>query len=129
MITANKWLAALAASCVVVCLQIITTQYGTIAHLRQRLEFVQDAHRIEMSQIADLQYQLEQVRDQANAAETAGFVSGVVDAIQRRDYYTEIWHSGYTRGTEVQQYANQLDRAEREGKTAYTATDAEPVKD
>lgn len=117
MTQCNKWILAFCTSVVVICAQIITTQYSTIAHLRQKVEMAETAHNIEMAQINDLQYQLETLRSNETAAEARGFVAGAIDAVQRRDYYSEVWHAGYSRGTEVQQYANQLDRAHK--STAY----------
>lgn len=93
-----------------------------ISHLRQKVEMAEMAHNIEMAQINDLQYQLEVQRDNSDTAEARGFVAGAVDAVQRRDYYSEIWHAGYSRGTAVQQYANQLEREQQ--TTAYTAQPA-----
>jgi len=122
LIRLDKWLLAVSISVVIICAQIITTQYSIIAHLRQKVEMAEMSHNIEMAQINDLQYQLETIRDNNAAAEARGFVAGAVDAIQRRDYYSEVWHSGYSRGTEVQQYANQLDREQK--STAYTTQPA-----
>lgn len=105
----NKWLVSICLSVVIVLAQIIVAQYMVVSGLRTELRFAQAAHRLTADQIADLTYQVECARNELNTQNTQQFIAGVVAAIDRRDEYTAIWHDGYSRGSEVQQYAAELD--------------------
>lgn len=54
-------------------------------------------------QVRELANNLQTALAEKNFAKTEGFVSGVADAQQRPDHYSQIWHNGYDRGTSVQQ--------------------------
>lgn len=118
----NPWVLAFCVSTTVLLLQIIVTQYGALNVARQNNEFHAQSRDIEREIIRDLMYQLEQSRASNSALEQRGYVSGVVESITRPDHFSDIWHSGYSRGVEVQEYANSLDRKEKK----YTGP--EPVK-
>jgi hypothetical protein len=108
----NKWVLSFCASIVIVLVQVITTQWTWIEHLRQQVELVSQAKNIESDQVRDLMTQLISAKSDAAAAGTQHFVSGVMAAIQSPDHYSEIWHSGYDRGTDVQNYIASLEKEE-----------------
>ena len=74
------------------------------------MEIVSQAKNIESDQVLDLMMQLSSAKSEAAAAGTQHFVSGVMAAIQSPDHYSEIWHNGYDRGTEVENYIASLDK-------------------
>jgi len=105
----NKWLVSICFSVVVILAQVIVTQYMVISGLRTQLDYTKTAQRIAGDQIADMMYELSRVRSERDSNDTQKFVEGVVAAIERRDEFSAIWHDGYSRGTEVQQYVAELD--------------------
>ena len=82
--------------------QFIIYQNYKIEHLNDFARFSEKARQIDQDQIRDLMYSLQNARIEKEAANTAGFVAGVIDATNRKDVYSEIWHSGYSRGSENQ---------------------------
>lgn len=114
----NKWVASICVSVVIVLAQIIVTQSGVIAGLRTELDIARAGSRLAADQIADMTYELSKLRDEREMTATQNFVAGVTALITRHNDYEAVWHSGYDRGVEVQQYVNTLDA---DGKTkAYT---------
>jgi hypothetical protein len=98
----------------IVCLLLVAIQFTTGQHfeirrLRDELRITKSAQKIADDQIRDISYELQQARVTAEADHTRWFVAGVVSAVEKPDRYTEIWHAGYDRGTEVQRVANELD--------------------
>lgn len=91
-------------------LQVVVAQYVEIQSLHRELRVSSQALKIEASQASDLMYQLQQIRGDQNSAATQNFVAGVAAAVDDRDRYSAIWHNGYDRGSQVQQYADNLDR-------------------
>jgi hypothetical protein len=112
----NPWVLAFCASMFVLLLQIIVSQHSAITALRQDNILHKQARDLESETIRDLMYELDQVRLSANLQHHRGYVSGVVDSVNKPDYYTDVWHSGYSRGAEVQKYVDTLDDKE----TQYT---------
>lgn len=92
---------------------------GTVEQLREQVRIGAASQRIANDQIADLTYQLQQAKTEQQFANTREFVAGAVDALRRPEYYEEIWHAGYDRGTAVEQYTQAV-AAESSGK-AYTS--------
>lgn len=113
----NPWVLAFCASMFVLLLQIIVSQHSAITALRQDNILHKQARDLESETIRDLMYELDQLRLSANLQHHRGYVAGVVDSVNKPDYYSEVWHSGYSRGTEVQKYVDSLDSKE----TQYTA--------
>lgn len=111
----NKWLVSICVSVVIILVQIITTQYSIISSMRAELDFAKASSRLSSDQISDMMYELSKIRSQVENTGTQQFVAGVAAAIERRDEFTSIWHAGYDRGVEVQQYA---DKIAAENKTA-----------
>ena len=103
----NFWAMALLIA-VSLGLQVILFQYQQIDSLRQDLAIMQKAKEIEQDQSLDLMYQLTQAKLENSSLATKYFVAGVVEAVSKPDRYSEIWHSGYDRGTAVQMDAELL---------------------
>jgi hypothetical protein len=106
----NKWVLSFCASIVILLAQVIVTQWTWIEHLKQQVELVNQAKNIESDQVRDLMMQLSSAKSDASAAGTQHFVSGVMAAIQSPDHYSEIWHAGYDRGSDVENYIATLDK-------------------
>lgn len=112
----NKWVAAFCVSVVVVCMQVIVSQWMWIGHLRMQLDLSSDARRLANDQIQDLMVQLDTARSENLAVGTRQFTAGIMAAIQKPDQYTEVWHDGYDRGVAVQTYAYETEKRD----AAYT---------
>lgn len=93
----------------VLSMQVNFFQFMKINRLNDELRITQKAKEIETDQSQDLMYQLTQLKAQVEAEGTRQFVAGVVSAVSKPDFYTEIWHSGYDRGVATTQYANNID--------------------
>jgi len=106
----NKWVLSFCASIVIVLVQVIVTQWTWIEHLKQQVELVSKAKDIESDQVLDLMIQLSSAKSETASAGTQHFVSGVMAAIQSPDHYSEVWHAGYDRGSEVEDYIASLDK-------------------
>jgi hypothetical protein len=91
--------------------QVVVFQQYQINYLKQELKISEKAKEIEEDQTQDLMYQLTQHKIESEALATKYFVAGVVEAISKPDRFSEIWHSGYDRGSSVQQYADKLNMA------------------
>lgn len=105
-----KVLSFVAGSFAVVALaigQIALTQHNLITMLRQEISLLEKENNIEKEEIRDLLFQLAQNSLEKEAIGVKHYVSGVVDTINKPDYFREIWHSGYDRGSANQQYVNQ----------------------
>jgi hypothetical protein len=125
----NPWVLAFCVSVFVLMLQIVVGQYIAISGLRQDNAFHKQARGIESETIRDLMYELDQVKTESELRYHRGYVSGIVDTVNRPDYYTQIWHSGYSRGAEVQQYADALDEKETQYTKETTTEPADPKKE
>jgi len=88
--------------------QFIIFQFFLIHSLRQQIVFSEKSKQIQTDQIQDLTYQLSQLKTEQQFEATKHFVAGVVEAISNKNYYAEIWHSGYDRGSAVTQYAQDV---------------------
>lgn len=82
--------------------QFIIYQNYKIENLNDLARFSEKARQIDQDQIRDLMYSMQNTKIEKEAANSAGFVAGAIDATNRKDVYSEIWHSGYARGSENQ---------------------------
>lgn len=87
----------------------IASLNATVASLRDQLRISESSSRIANDQIGELTYQLLQKSNETQFANMREFVSGAVDSLRRPEYYSEIWHAGYDRGSAVEQYARTVD--------------------
>jgi hypothetical protein len=87
--------------------QIALTQHNLITMLKQEISLLERENNIEKEEIRDLLFQLSQNKTEKEAIGVKHYVSGVVDTINKPDYFREIWHSGYDRGSANQQYVDQ----------------------
>jgi hypothetical protein len=123
----NKWMGSLCASLVILLLQVIVGQYIMLSRYSYELQITDRARSIDKDQISDLMYQLDQLRDQQDGVAERNFVAGVTAAITKPDYYNEIWHAGYDRGSAVTIAANEVEK-----QSAYAGAkieDAAPKND
>jgi len=109
---------------IAVCAMTLTGHmylYSThkVETLKQTVELSEKARQIENDQVRDLMYALQQEKDKNIAIQTQSFVAGVLDAIENKDRYQQVWHAGYDRGTEVQMLADQTKPAEEEQQLGY----------
>lgn len=88
--------------------QIALTQYNLITMLKQEVSLLEKENNIEKEEIRDLLFQLSQNSLEKEAIGVKHYVAGVVDTINKPDYFREIWHSGYDRGSANQQYVDQF---------------------
>jgi len=103
----TKLFAAIAGIVVAVIGQIALTQHNLITMLKQEISLLERENNIEKEEIRDLLFQLSQNKIEKEAIGVKHYVSGVVDTINKPDYFREIWHSGYDRGSANQQYVDQ----------------------
>ena len=82
--------------------QFIIYQNYKIENLNDLVRFGEKARQIDQDQIRDIMYSLQNAKIEKESANSAGFVAGIIDATNRKDVYSEIWHSGYSRGSENQ---------------------------
>lgn len=97
-------------STVALGLQVMLFQHQQISSLRQELRIVQKSKEIEQDQSQELMFQLTQAKIENSALATKYYVAGVVDAVNKPDHYSEIWHAGYDRGSASQEYSQTYTR-------------------
>lgn len=114
----NKWVVSICFSVVIVLSQVIITQWTWINHLKQQVDLVNQAKRIEGDLVQDLMMQLSNAKSENLTIGSQQFVAGVMAATQNPDRYNEIWHAGYDRGVNVQRYA-----ANAEKESSYTGAE------
>lgn len=107
---------------VVVCVVTISVHIQIHTHnrtliLEESVKLVEQARKIEHDEVRDLMYMLQDEKGRSESVATTSFVAGVVDTLNRPEYYQEIWHSGYDRGTEVQKYADSTKPSEEDKTT------------
>lgn len=59
--------------------------------------------KIQDDSIRELIAALQQANYKNETIRSEGYVSGVVDAVNKPNYYADIWHKGYDRGASVQE--------------------------
>ena len=104
----NLWQIVAFLFSVVLLLQVVIFQHQQIDSLKQELKLSEKSKEIEEDQSKDLMYQLTQCKIESESLSTKYFVAGIVEAVSKPDRYSEIWHSGYDRGSSVQRYADKL---------------------
>lgn len=92
--------------------------HSTLSATREQLRVSEKSNLIANDQINDLTYQLLQRSNDERFAGMREFVAGAVDALRRPEYYNEVWHAGYDRGSAVEQYAKAIES----GDKTYTQT-------
>lgn len=90
--------------CLGLATQIFMLQRSQILTLQTELAFATRAHAIDRDQIADISYQLLQLKNQQETDNIRQYVAGAAAVLNKPEYYEQIWHAGYDRGTAVQQY-------------------------
>lgn len=103
----NLWTIACVCVATIFAHMIINYQ-KSIWILEQQLSFSEKNNQIEAEQIRDLMYELEKNRAENTRISTTQYISGVLDSLNRKEYFNEIWHAGYDRGSEVQSYADSV---------------------
>ena len=99
----------------VVCAVVALCQTSRIETLQFETRLLRDAARIDESQIQELMWMADNANRSLEGEKTRSFLAGVTQA-QLDPQYSEIWHSGYDRGTQVaaesQKSDNELVQAE-----------------
>lgn len=75
--------------------------------LKETVSLIDQARKIDNDQIRDLMHELRATHQITEAEKTRYFVLGALDHMHQPEHYSEIWHDGYNRGTEVQKMANE----------------------
>lgn len=118
MSSVNKWILSVCFSVVIVLSQVIITQWTWISHLKQQMDLVNQAKKIEGDMIQDLMMQLSNAKSENLTIGSQQFIAGVMAATKNPDRYNEIWHAGYDQGIDVQRYA-----ASAEKESSYTGAE------
>lgn len=84
------------------CSQIIIYQNYRIQILSDVVEINKKARQLDQDQIRDLMFEIQSVKSQNQSIAMTNFVAGVVDSINKKDYYSEIWHAGFSQGMQNQ---------------------------
>lgn len=94
----NKFWIVLAVVCVSIFGQIIYSQNNQINTLKEIVQLNEKALKIDQDQIRDLIYLSQEEKNKSEEVATRNYVAGIIDCMNRRDYYTEVWHEGFDRG-------------------------------
>lgn len=85
---------------------------------RKNMEFLLKSYeqrsRIQDDQIRDLIADLENATLKSEAYRSEGYISGVIDSINRKPEFQQIWHRGYDRGVETQMEVEKFSRENAE---------------
>lgn len=79
-----------------------------LARLNDLLQIANRESAIQYDQMAELSANLQQANNRNENQKTQGFIAGALDATQRKDHYTAIWHDGYNRGVSTEQEAHKV---------------------
>jgi len=109
---------------VVVCVttlagHVLIQNHSRVKLLEETVKLSEQARKIEHDEVRDLMYALQQEKGNNEAIAMKSFVAGVVDNMKRPDYYNEIWHAGYDRGSENQKYADSIKPEEATTQLGY----------
>lgn len=77
--------------------------------LKREIRISEKSKEIANDQINDLMYTISNLRGEKDFVATQQFVAGVVEATQNKDHFSQIWHDGYDRGSNVAEYARQVE--------------------
>lgn len=72
------------------------------SQLKQALQLADQKYDIANDQIRDLLYTIQDKNIENSDVKQAGYIAGVLDGMNQRENYMEIWHAGYNRANEVQ---------------------------
>lgn len=107
----NKFWVVLAIFFVAIFGQIIYSQNNQIKLLKEIVQLNEKALKIDQDQIRDLIYLSQEEKNKSEEVATRNYVAGIVDCINRRDYYTEVWHEGFDRGMENKLIIEEAEKA------------------
>ena len=85
-----------------------------IEQMKWLIKLSDQKEKIQEDQTIDLMYSLQQATFKGDIHRSEGYVAGVVDGINRPNYYKSIWHDGYDRGSSVQEESNVVMNAAKE---------------
>lgn len=105
----KMWIAVLAVLAFVEG-QVLLLQHGHTQRLRDEIRLMQQARAIDSDELREALHNLLQARNDQRADDLKSFVAGVAAVVSNPGKYTEVWHAGYERGAQVQQYADQRER-------------------
>lgn len=91
--------------------QILYYQNNQISVLREIVKLNEKSEKIDQDQIRDLIYTYQEEQNKNEEIATRNYVAGVVDCINRRDYYTEIWHEGFDSGMQNKRLIEEAEKA------------------
>jgi len=94
----------------IVCTAILTLAahycfyiYQKTDQLEMQLRLASQKERIDNDQIRDLIYDKIDLVREKDSMKAQGYVAGLLDGIKRENYWNEVWHDGYNRGSEIRQ--------------------------
>jgi len=90
-----------------VCLAVCCSFFvQSLLHQNNKINLLQEVEKkskqIDQEQIRDLMYELQNLKNEKSAFNSASFVAGIIEGMNKKDQYDQIWHSGYERGTQNQ---------------------------
>jgi hypothetical protein len=108
----SPWIITIAT--VVICSQIITSQYTEIVSLRREIRLSETARNLSDDQIQELMYITMRLNSEKESSNTQQYVLGAVEAAKNPEKFNQIWHDGYNRGIATIQYAKETLPADSE---------------
>jgi len=91
-------------------MQVIVFQYGQISSLKQEIQISNKMKQIDQDQIRDLLYEISKKNQDVQSIAVTNYVSGVVDSLNKKDYYYEIWHDGFDKGFANKELIDEIDQ-------------------
>lgn len=91
--------------------QFLYYQNNQINVLKEIVKLNEKSEKIDQDQIRDLIYLSQEEQNKNEEVATRNYVAGVIDCINRRDYYTEIWHEGFDRGMQNKRLIEEAEKA------------------
>lgn len=91
--------------------QVLYYQNNQINVLREIVKLNEKSEKIDQDQIRDLIYVSQEEQNKNEEIATRNYVAGVIDCINRRDYYTEIWHEGFDRGMQNKRLIEEAEKS------------------
>ncbi len=91
--------------------QVLYYQNNQISVLKEIVKLNEKSEKIDQDQIRDLIYFSQEEQNKNEEIATRNYVAGVIDCINRRDYYTEIWHEGFDRGMQNKRLIEEAEKS------------------
>lgn len=84
--------------------QICIAMFFEVSSLKRELRITEKSKELAEDQIDELMYVVGTLRNEKDVVSTKQFVAGVLEAIDKKEYLSSVWHEGYDRGSNVVTY-------------------------